>query len=187
MTRPACRRDVRVSGRLPTRYFAHSAEGVDAHFALSSNLVVRWRWRFITAGFYKLTLLTKDRPALFASVAGAISSFGLNILKAERSRTPRAWCWTRSLSPIRIGLERTAGDGSPARRGEESGGRQQQADSLLRGQPKPFLSSRMKLRPRVSFKDDASDGATLIEIVAEDRPELFDLASAISLQAATSN
>ena len=40
----------------------------------------------------------------------------------------------------------------------------------------------MKIRPRVSFKDDASDGATLIEIVSEDRPGLlYDLANAISL------
>jgi [protein-PII] uridylyltransferase len=55
-------------------------------------------------------------------------------------------------------------------------------DKLLRGRPKPFLSSRMKLRPRVSFKDDASEAATLVEIVAEDRPGLlYDLANAISL------
>jgi [protein-PII] uridylyltransferase len=58
----------------------------------------------------------------------------------------------------------------------------QDADKLLKGRPKPFLSSRMKIRPRVSFKDDASEGATLIEIVSEDRPGLlYDLANAISL------
>jgi [protein-PII] uridylyltransferase len=40
----------------------------------------------------------------------------------------------------------------------------------------------VKIRPRVSFKDDASDAATLIEIVSEDRPGLlYDLANAISL------
>ena len=36
-----------------------------------------------TEGGYQLTVLAKDRLALFSSVAGALSSFGLNILKAE--------------------------------------------------------------------------------------------------------
>jgi [protein-PII] uridylyltransferase len=37
------------------------------------------------------------------------------------------------------------------------------------------------VKPRVSFKNDASEAATLIEIVTEDRPGLLhDLASAIS-------
>jgi len=31
-------------------------------------------------GVYLLTAVTPDRPALFASIAGAISSFGMNIL-----------------------------------------------------------------------------------------------------------
>ena len=32
---------------------------------------------------WRLTLVTADRPFLFASVAGTLSSFGMNILKAE--------------------------------------------------------------------------------------------------------
>src|SRR5207302_10642369 len=34
-------------------------------------------------GAYRLMLVTRDRPFLFASVAGTLSSFGMNILKAE--------------------------------------------------------------------------------------------------------
>jgi [protein-PII] uridylyltransferase len=34
-------------------------------------------------GAYRLTMVARDRPCLFASFAGAISSFGLDILKAE--------------------------------------------------------------------------------------------------------
>jgi len=62
---------------LPTRYIrTHSADEVDAHFLLSQQLSSRPVAVEIhhERGFYKLTLLTKDRPALFASVAGAISS-----------------------------------------------------------------------------------------------------------------
>ncbi len=172
---------------LPTRYLrTHNAEEVDSHFALAQQLASRPVAVEIhhERGFYKLTLLTRDRPALFASVAGAISSFGLNILKAEAFSNSTGMVLdtftfadqhrTLELNPPEVdrlrGVVRKVVEGK------------QDADKLLRGRPKPFLSSRMKLRPRVSFKDDASDGATLIEIVAEDRPGLlYDLANAISL------
>jgi len=172
---------------LPTRYLrTHAAEEVEAHFALAQQLASRPVAVEIQheRGFYKLTLLTRDRPALFASVAGAISSFGLNILKAEAFSNSSGMVLdtftfadphrTLELNPPEVdrlrGVVRKVVEGK------------QEADKLLRGRPKPFLSSRMKLRPRVSFKDDASDGATLIEIVSEDRPGLlYDLANAISL------
>jgi len=172
---------------LPTRYLrTHTPEEIDAHFALAQQLASRPVAVEILheRGFYKLTLLTKDRPALFASVAGAISSFGLNILKAEAFSNASGMVVdtftfadphrTLDLNPPEMdrlrGVVRKVVEGK------------QDADKLLRGRPKPFLSSRVKIRPRVSFKDDASDGATLIEIVSEDRPGLlYDLANAISL------
>ena len=48
--------------------------------------------------------------------------------------------------------------------------------------PKPLLPSRAaRLNPRVTVNNEASDTATLVEIVAEDRPGLlYDLAYAIS-------
>jgi [protein-PII] uridylyltransferase len=172
---------------LPTRYLrTHTPEEVDAHFSLAQQLASRPVAVEIhhERGFYKLTLLTKDRPALFASVAGAISSFGLNILKAEAFSNASGMVVdtftfadphrTLDLNPPEVdrlrGVVRKVVEGK------------QDADKLLKGRPKPFLSSRVKIRPRVSFKDDASDGATLIEIVSEDRPGLlYDLANAISL------
>ena len=172
---------------LPTRYLrTHTPEEIDAHFALAQQLATRPVAVEIhhERGFYKLTLLTKDRPALFASVAGAISSFGLNILKAEAFSNASNMVVdtftfadphrTLDLNPPEVdrlrGVVRKVVEGK------------QDAGNLLRGRPKPFLSSRVKIRPRVSFKDDASDGATLIEIVSEDRPGLlYDLANAISL------
>jgi len=172
---------------LPTRYLrTHTAAEVDSHFALAQQLASRAVAVEILheRGVHKLTLLTKDRPALFASVAGTISSFGLNILKAEAFSNATGMVLdtftfadphrTLELNPPEIdrlrGVVRKVVEGK------------QDADKLLKGRPKPFLSSRLKIRPRVSFKDDASDGATLIEIVAEDRPGLlYDLANAISL------
>jgi len=53
---------------------------------------------------------------------------------------------------------------------------------LLRNRPKPSLPSRKAgIRARVRFDSEASGTATLIEIVAEDRPGLlYDLATAIT-------
>jgi len=173
---------------LPTRYLrTHTADEVDSHFALAQQLESRPVAVEILheRGVHKLTLLTNDRPALFASVAGTISSFGLNILKAEAFSNANGMVLdtftfadphrTLELNPPEVdrlrGVVRKVVEGK------------QDADKLLKGRPKPFLSSRLKIRPHVSFKDDASDSATLIEIVAEDRPGLlYDLASAISSQ-----
>ena len=55
---------------------------------------------------------------------------------------------------------------------------------LLMNRPKAVAPSRnSRVEPTVSFNPDASDSATLIEIVAQDRPGLlYDLASAISAE-----
>jgi [protein-PII] uridylyltransferase len=171
---------------LPTRYLRiHTEEEVAAHFSLAQQLesrpvAVEVK---IERGFYVLTLLTHDRPALFASVAGAIASFGLNILKAEAFSNAQGIIVdtftfsdphrTLELNPSEVDRLR-----SVVRRVVEG---KQNVDKLLRGRPKPLRSSRLQVKPRVSCKNDASDVATLIEIVAEDRPGLlYDLANAIS-------
>jgi [protein-PII] uridylyltransferase len=132
---------------------------------------------------YCLTLITRDRPALFAPVAGAISSFGLNILKAEAfSNAQGVAVDTFTFSDPHKTLELNASEVERLRgivRRVVEG--KQDATKLLRGRPKPLLPSRARLKPRVAFNNDASETATLIEIVAEDRPGLlYDLARTIT-------
>jgi [protein-PII] uridylyltransferase len=171
---------------LPMRYLRiHSAAEVEGHVALARQLQTRPVAIEIEhqRGIYKLTLLTHDRPALFASVAGAISSFGLNILKVEAFTNAEGIVVdtftfadphrTLELNPTEV--ERLRG---VVRRVLEG---KQEAEKLLRGRPKPLLPSKARLKPRVAVKNDVAEGATLIEIVAEDRPGLlYDLARAIS-------
>jgi [protein-PII] uridylyltransferase len=54
--------------------------------------------------------------------------------------------------------------------------------ALLRNRPKPVLPTRSaRIAARVAFDSAASDTATLVEIVAQDRPGLlYDLASAFA-------
>jgi len=171
---------------LPTRYARiHSEDEITAHFQMAQQLDSRPVAVEIKVerGFYLLTLLTHDRPALFASVAGAIASFGLNILKAEAFSNAQGIIVdtftfsdphrTLELNPTEV--DRLRGVVRRVVEGKQS------VDKLLRGRPKPLRSSRVQVKPRVSCKNDASEIATLIEIVTEDRPGLlYDLANAIS-------
>ncbi|MBV8845376.1 MAG: HD domain-containing protein [Bryobacterales bacterium] len=171
---------------LPMRYLRiHSSAEIEGHLALARQLESRPVAVEIEhqRGIYKLTLLSHDRPALFASVAGAISSFGLNILKVEAFTNAAGIVVdtftfadphrTLELNPTEV--ERLRG---VVRRVLEG---KQEAEKLLRGRPKPLLPSKARLKPRVAVKNDVSEHATLIEIVAEDRPGLlYDLARAIS-------
>jgi [protein-PII] uridylyltransferase len=133
-------------------------------------------------GAYRLTVIARDMPALFASFAGAISSFGLDILKAEAFSNARGMILdtfvfadpqrTLELNPPeserlldlirRVALGKT--DGQRLLRSRA------QAELKKRGAP-----------PQVHFDSDACETATLVEIVAEDRPGLlYNLATVFS-------
>jgi len=135
-------------------------------------------------GAYLLTVLAADQPGLFASVCGALASYGMNILKAEASSN-LAGC---ILDLIRFGDPMRTLEMNP----DETGRLQWTVECVVRGaiQVPDLLKSR-RLAPRltrgtriqtsVRFNNEASDTATLIEFSGEDRPGLlFDLASALS-------
>jgi [protein-PII] uridylyltransferase len=173
---------------LPTRYLrTHTEAEIDGHCALARQLQSRPLAIEILHehGAYRLTLLTRDRPKLFAPVAAAISSFGLNILKAEAFSNADGVAVetftfsdphrTLDLNPPEV--DRLRGVVRKVVEGKHD------AVKLLRGRPRPLLPTRARLKPRVAFNNDASETATLIEIVAEDRPGLlYDLARTISEQ-----
>jgi [protein-PII] uridylyltransferase len=172
---------------LPTRYLrTHTEIEIDAHLELErrsrkrgSAVDIR---RLETA--WQLTLVTNDRPGLFAAAAGTLSSFGMNILKAEAFSNRLGLVLdtftfadpnrTLDLNPTEVDRLRTVTERVLA--GKVN------VRELLRNRPKPKLPSRKAAFPaRVSFNPDASATATLVEIVAQDRPGLlYDLASAIS-------
>jgi [protein-PII] uridylyltransferase len=133
-------------------------------------------------GAYRLTVIARDMPALLASFSGAISSFGLDILKAEAFSNARGIILdtfvfsdpqrTLELNPPeserlldlirRVALGKT--DGQRLLRDRA------QPDPKRRGAP-----------PLVHFDSDACETATLVEIVAEDRPGLlYNLATVFS-------
>jgi [protein-PII] uridylyltransferase len=169
----------------PVRYLrAHSAAEIEEHVRLyeeSRPTGVAVQLDRIE-GAYRLTVIARDMPALFASFAGAISSFGLDILKAEAFSNSRGIILdtfvfadpqrTLELNPPesdrlldlirRVAMGKTDGQ------------------RLLRSRAQPDPKKR-GASPQVHFDSDACDTATLVEITAEDRPGLlYNLATVFS-------
>ncbi len=172
---------------LPTRYLrTHSPAEIAAHFALA----LRSRERGVAldllkiGGVYRLTVIAPDRPFLFSSIAGALASFAMNIVKAEAFANRRAEvvdtftfadpARTLELNPQEIDRLKSAIDRVVLGKTD--------VKQLLRNRPRPTLPARRAaFEPSVSFDNGISASATLIQIVAEDRPGLlYDLSSAIS-------
>jgi [protein-PII] uridylyltransferase len=170
---------------LPTRYLrTHSEADIKAHVELEEKS--RYTGAAVDLqkkeGSYQVTVITADRPNLFASLAGAISSFGMNILKAEAFANQRGNVLdtfsfsdpmrTLELNPMEVDrlklvLQRAA-------LGKED------VKKLLSGRMKPIRKA-SQIQPAVTVDSEASTTATLVEIVAEDRPGLlYDLSAAIS-------
>jgi [protein-PII] uridylyltransferase len=172
----------------PLRYLrAHSPAEIQEHLQLfeqsrPTGVAVKLQ---PLEGAYRITIVARDKPSLFASFAGAISSFGLDILKAEAfsnatgvimdtfvvADPKRMLQFNPSeadrLSDLlqRIALGRT------------------DAQKLLRGRPLPDAGRRTD-PPRVQFDSEACPTATLVEIDAEDRPGLlYSLATVFSSSA----
>ncbi|MEP7352689.1 MAG: HD domain-containing protein [Acidobacteriota bacterium] len=172
---------------LPTRYArTHSKAEIEGHSQMADQLASRPVAIEVVQdhGAHKLTLLTKDRPGLFASVAGTISSFGLDIVRAEAFSNSSgvvvdSFVFTdphRTLELNPSETERLRGVVRKVVEGTED------AERLLRGRQRTFRASRMKIKPSVSFKDEEGINATLVEISTADRPALLhDLAAAISV------
>ncbi len=175
----------------PKRYLrTHTEEEIGRHLALEAasrqrGAAVEVRKR---ESAWEATLVASDRPGLFAAAAGTLAGFGMNILRAEAFSNRRGLVLdtfrfadpnrTLDLNPSEIERLRLTAERAIAGRKD--------IRELLRDRPKPKPPSRKARIPAtVSFDCDVGAAATLIEIVAEDRPGLlYDLASAISASSA---
>jgi [protein-PII] uridylyltransferase len=169
----------------PVRYLrTHSPAEVQTHLALyqeSRPTGVALKLER-TEGAYKLTIVARDMPFLFASLAGALSSFGLDILKAEAFSNAKSIILdtflfadpkrTLDLNPseadrLQDMLRKVATGKTDVRRLLRT---RPQTDSKRRGTP-----------PSVGFDSEACETATLVEISADDRPGLlYSLATVFS-------
>ncbi len=171
----------------PTRYLrTHTESEISDHMALEAQsrkrgVAVDVRRR---EAAWELTLIATDRPGLFAAAAGTLSSFGLNILRAEAFANRKGLIldtFTFADPNRNLDLNATEVDRLRVTLERVMAGKLDVRD-LLRNRPRPRLPSRKAQVPaKVTFNSEAGTSATLVEVVAEDRPGLlYDLASALS-------
>jgi [protein-PII] uridylyltransferase len=173
----------------PRRYLlTHSAAEISAHYRMSRRLGHSVAEISITKRdqYYELVLVTKDRPSLFAKVAGTISSWGMNILKADA-------CANRDgivLDALRFSDRFQTLDHNPS----EIVRLKQQLLAAISGELDVVALVKRKFQPekrppkvhvetRIHLDNECSSHSTVVEIVALDRPGLlYDISSAFAEQ-----
>ena len=171
----------------PKRYLlTHSPSEIASHYHAYERLKSGEAQIEIVGrnGYFELVLLTLDRPALFTTVVGMLSSWGMDILKAEAFanqtgvvldtfRFSDRFC-TLEMNPGEIPrLKRQIRD---AISGEIN------VSDLMEKKFQPLAKSpKVTIKPRVHIDDRSSSHSTLLELTAHDRPGLlYDIGSVLS-------
>ena len=175
---------------MPQRYLqTRLPDEIGEHFKLSLELgeqPVQLLFR-PHRQFNQVTLITGDRPMLFADMAGALSAWGMNIVKADAFSNAAGVIVDsfQFTDPFRT-LELNPGEHGRfleslryALSGHEA------VDSMLRARQRPrrgVAPSRRGGESRFHFDQESSSHSTLLQVVAPDSPGLLrSLASAIAL------
>ncbi len=164
----------------PRRYLAvHSAAEIAAHFALYRKLTadpVQTELLATRHGF-SLTLLTADRPALFATISGVLAGWGMNINKADAfANAAGVILDTFHFADLHHTLELNPSEAERFRKSL--------ADVVNGKAPlEPLLKSResavrgrapkVTVETRINFDEASSAHSTLLEIVTQDHPGLL--------------
>ena len=170
---------------LPVRYLrTHTPKEIESHVQLyneSRPTGVALRLERVES-VWRVTVVARDMPFLFASLAGALSSFGLDIVKAEAFANAKGLILdTFVFADPKRTLELNPSEGESLQdllRKVASG--KTDVQRLLKNRPQPD-PKRMLEAPNVAFDSEACEGVTLVEINAQDRPGLlYSLAAAFS-------
>jgi [protein-PII] uridylyltransferase len=174
----------------PQRYLlVHSAEEVMRHMELAEHLghdvvqVDLKRGRH----WYELTLVTKDRPSLFATLTGVLAAWGMNIVKANAFSNQAgivvdSLYFTDRFRTLELNLsewDRFKKSLAAVLAGEAD------LDRMLRDRQggEKHTKAKVAVETRIDFDDECSSTSTLLQVIAQDRPRLLHrLSSCLSRQ-----
>ncbi len=175
----------------PQRYLlVHTAEEVMRHLQMSEELSREAVQVELKRGrhWYELTLVTGDRPFLFAKLAGALAAWGMNIVKANAFSNQAATVvdtlyFTDRFRTLELNLsewDRFRRSVASVLLGEAD------LDKMLRDRQRSEKSAiaKVKVDTKVEFDDLSSAATTIVQVIAQDRPRLLHrIASSLSAQA----
>jgi [protein-PII] uridylyltransferase len=164
---------------LPERYvLTRTPEQVRRHFKMAMGFAsdpVQLDFRYASA-VSELTLVTRDRPQLFATMAGVLAAWGMNIVTADAFSNRHGvvvdtFRFTDSFRTLEMNAS-------------EHGAFVKSVHDVLTGaiSVEKLLSGRRRARrkaplvvveTRVEFDDEASSHSTLLEVVAQDTTGLL--------------
>jgi [protein-PII] uridylyltransferase len=173
---------------LPQRYLRiHGASDVLVHADMAGQLGsdgVQLSLKQVRH-WYELTLITTDRPFLFASVSGALAAWGMNIVKANAFSNAAAvvvdtFYFTDRFRTLELNVqewERLKKNITAAVKGEADVAR------MLRDRMKSDKGNgtKVKVETQIEFDDNCSAHSTLMQVLTQDRPGLlYKMCSQIS-------
>lgn len=174
----------------PQRYLlVHTAEEVMRHLQMAEELgrdpvqVELKRGRH----WYELTLVTTDRPVLFAKLAGVLAAWGMNIVKANAfSNQAGTVVDTLHFTDRFRTLELNLSEWDRFRRSVASVLLDEaDLDKMLRDRQRSEKGAiaKVKVETKIEFDDSSSAATTLVQVIAQDRPRLLHrIASSLSDQ-----
>ncbi len=170
---------------LPQRYLrVHSADEIIQHVELASQLkanLVQTQLKRLR-GDFSLTVITQDRSALFATLAGVLAGWGMNILKADAFSNDSgvvvdSFVFTDHFHTLEMNVQ------------EWERFRKSFNDVLSGAVPLEKLarkrvgsaskSPKVKVETSINFDQSSSSHSTVVEVVAQDRPGLLHRIAAV--------
>ena len=173
---------------LPQRYLRiHGASDVLMHAEMAGQLGsdgVQLSLKQVRH-WYELTLITTDRPFLFASVSGALAAWGMNIVKANAFSNVAGvvvdtFYFTDRFRTLELNVqewERLKKSIAAVVKGEADVAR------MLRDRLKSEKAhgTKVKIDTQIEFDDHCSAHSTLMQVLTQDRPGLlYKMCSQIS-------
>jgi [protein-PII] uridylyltransferase len=174
----------------PQRYLlVHSAEEVMRHMGMADALGDQPVQVELKRGrhWYELTMVTRDRPFLFAKLAGVLAAWGMNIVKAnafsnEAGTVVDTLYFTDRFRTLELNLsewERFRRSVTSVLLGEAD------LEKMLRDRQRSEKGAiaKVKVETKIEFDDSCSSTSTLLQVITQDRPRLLHrIASCLSDQ-----
>lgn len=161
---------------LPRRYLrTFRAEEILQHLELSARLSSDPVQLYLVRGrhWYELSVVTKDRPFLFANIAGALAAWGMNIVKADAFSNAAGivvdtFYFTDRFRTLELNMpewDRFKRSVADVLTGEAD------LDRMLRDRARADAktNAKVKIQTRIEFDDESSAGSTLVQVIAQDQ------------------
>jgi len=163
----------------PERYvLTRTPEQVRTHFQMAGRFAedaVQLDFRY-APGVSELTLVTRDRPQLFANIAGALAAWGMNIVTADAFSNRQgvvvdSFRFTDSFRTLEMNASE---HGAFVKSVHDVMTEAISLEKLLSGRRRGRKKSPLVVvETRVEFDDKASSHSTLLEVIAQDTTGLL--------------